>query len=187
MVSRISASIKLVSLSFSFSYVVMDCNKENSVVLCLLYFSFRIIMGLLVMKVAPGVPVFSTIWRALGLDCCDMGWESPFEPDQDNACEGSVHFYFHVSQDTPNPQPFGNRGIVFSWMSGAHQLDMHFSYLGGYMVMYMISWTCLRIGIFPGENLRYLSWHTCNLVMCVINSQTSVCLLHLAKHSPCPI
>jgi hypothetical protein len=92
----------------------MDCNKENSIVLCFLYFSFCIIMGLLVMKVAPGVPVFSTIWRALGLDCCDTGWESPFEPDQDNACEGSVHFYFHVSQDTLNPRLFGkSRDHIF--------------------------------------------------------------------------
>jgi hypothetical protein len=51
----------VVLLSFRFLNAVMDCNKEKSIVLCLLYFSIRIVMGLLVMKVAPGVPVFSAI------------------------------------------------------------------------------------------------------------------------------
>lgn len=108
----------------------MGCNKsELYVVLLVLYFSVCIsLLGLLVMKVAPGVLVFPTIRRPLSLDCCDMGWESPFEPEQDNACEGSVHFYFHVSQDTLNPRHSGNRGTKFSWMCGAHPLDMHVSY-----------------------------------------------------------
>ena len=149
----------------------------------MLYFPFRIIMGLLVMKVAPGVPVFSTIWRAIGLDCCDMGWESPFEPEQDNACVGSVHFYFPFFPGHTQPSTlWKSRDQIFLYVWSAPTGYSCFlpRRLHGNVHDFLNQFAYWH---FSKKKKRYSSWHACNLVVCDQWSQTSVRPLYLAKQS----
>lgn len=125
--------IKLVLLTFSLWMPLCTVIKNSvlySLALSLCFCLLCITMGLLVMKIAPGVPVFSTVWEPLSLDCCEMGWESPFEPEQDNACEGSVQFYFPVFQEPINLLVEIEVLSMIAWSSATRYLFstcLHFS------------------------------------------------------------